>query len=91
VAYYITAVHFEGGTAAQHIAAVRWLNAAQGISNTSTVASMIAWIDSGNEAYVGGPTGRVRVAVVRPQGKAAYLRTFADSQWTDNLDNLPRY
>lgn len=91
MAYYITAVHFAGGNDHQHISTVRWLNASAGISNTSTVASMVEWLDKGNEAYVGGPTERVRVAVVRPQGRPAYLRTHADAQWTDNLLKLPQF
>lgn len=53
-----------------------------------TRESAIQRIDSGNEAFytVDRQTGkRVYVGVVRETGKAAYLRTYADGKWNDNL------
>jgi hypothetical protein len=53
-----------------------------------TKLSAIAHIDSKVDAFytVDKATGkRTYLGVVREQGKAAYLRTYADGQWTDNL------
>ena len=88
--YYITAVRMSGDTE-DHITSVRWLNAASGISKTSSVASMAAWLGKGNRAYVGGQGGRAEVLVVGPSGRVPYLRSQANGQWTDNLRRLPRY
>jgi hypothetical protein len=53
---------------------------------------VIASIDAGqNTFFVLDPyTGkRSEVAVVRPVGRDAYLRTHADGDWNDNLLSLP--
>lgn len=89
--HYVTAVHFSGGGAEQHIASVRWLNTSDGVSNTSTSEAMMAWLEKGNAAFVGGAEGRVQVGVVRPVAGRPYLRIHADGEWTDNLRNLPQY
>ena len=34
---------------------------------------------------------KVYVGVFREQGKAPYLRTYADGKWTNNLVNLPTF
>jgi len=52
---------------------------------------VIASIDAkSNTFYVIDPyTGkRADVGVVRPAGRAAYLRTYADGDWNDNLLSL---
>jgi hypothetical protein len=52
---------------------------------------VIASIDAGaNTFYVLDPrTGkRSDVGVVRPAGKAAYVRTYADGDWNNNLLSL---
>jgi len=52
---------------------------------------VIASIDAKeNSFYVLDPyTGkRSNVGVVRPAGRAAYLRTYADGDWNDNLLSL---
>ena len=52
---------------------------------------VIASIDAGtNTFYVEDPgTGkRSDVAIVRPTGRAPYLRTHADGLWNDNLLSL---
>jgi Protein of unknown function (DUF3892) len=88
---FITAVRLSGGDAERHIASVRWLNAATGVSKTSSVASMVKWLEQGHRAYVGGDTGRADVRVVRPAERAPYLRSQANGQWNDNLLRLPRF
>lgn len=88
--HYVTAVRFSGGETEDCITSVRWLNATDGVAGTSKVGAMVAWLDKGNALYVGGPKGHVRVGVVRPNGKAPYLRAYANKQWIDNLRELPR-
>jgi hypothetical protein len=56
-----------------------------------TREQVIASIDSGsNRFFVKDPyTGRRSdIAVVRPAGRAPYLRTRADADWNDNLLSL---
>ena len=54
---------------------------------TLTVEQIIVCIDSGSDSfYVQDYLGRrAMVGVVRPQGRRAHIRTYADSVWTDNL------
>ena len=54
---------------------------------------VIASIDAGtNTFYVRDPYSgkRSHVGVVRPLGRAPYLRTYADGIWNDNLLALPQ-
>ena len=54
---------------------------------------VIASIDAGeNTFFVIDPYNgkRSEVAVVRPSGRAPYLRTLADGDWNDNLLSLDR-
>ena len=53
-----------------------------------TRESAIQRIEAKTEAFytVDGTTGKkAYVGVVREQGKAPYLRTYADGKWNDNL------
>ncbi len=43
------------------------------------------------KAYVGTGANQVPVGVVRPQGGSAYLRTYADGQWNNNLLSLDTF
>ena len=54
---------------------------------TLTVDQIISRIDSGSDKfYVRDSAGRSAwVGVVRPAGRRAYIRTYADGVWTDNL------
>lgn len=89
--HYVTAVRFRGGETEDYITSVRWLNGTDGVAGTSAVAAMVDWLDKGNIACVGSPNGKVRIGVVRPQGKPTYLRAYANKQWVDNLCELPRF
>ncbi len=54
---------------------------------------VIASIDAGtNSFYVIDPRTfrRADVGVMRPAGRAPYLRTYADGDWNDNLLSLPQ-
>ena len=56
-----------------------------------TREQVIASIDAGtNTFYVRDPRTGLRsdVGVIRPAGRAAYLRTHADGDWNDNLLSL---
>ncbi len=58
-----------------------------------TREQVIASIDAGtNTFYVRDPYSgkRSEVGIVRPVGKAPYLRTYADGDWNDNLLALPQ-
>ena len=59
---------------------------------TWTREQVIMWIDtSAHTFYVrDGYGNRANIGVVRPTGVAAYLRTYADKTWTDNLLSLPQ-
>ncbi|TDP60642.1 DUF3892 domain-containing protein [Roseateles toxinivorans] len=57
-----------------------------------TVAQVVASIDAKtNTFFVQDPRSgkRANVGVVREAGKAPFIRTYADSVWTDNLLSLP--
>jgi hypothetical protein len=88
---YITEVHMSaGGSAHEHIASVRWRNPSSGATGENTRAQMIDWIEGGGVARVRDATGDdVAVGVVK--ATPAYIRTYADGIWTDNLLSLPRY
>ena len=58
-----------------------------------TREQVIASIDHGtNTFFVLDPgTGRrADIGVVRPDGRAPHLRTYADGEWNDNLLALPQ-
>lgn len=58
-----------------------------------TREQVIASIDAQtNTFYVIDPNNgyRSNVGVIRPEGRPAYLRTYADGDWNDNLLSLPQ-
>jgi hypothetical protein len=87
----VTAIHTSGNVVHDKIAEVAWLDTSTGQSGKSSVANMVEFLDKGNTAVVGGPERWVSIGVVRPAGRAPYLRTYADGDWTDNLLFLPKY
>jgi len=53
---------------------------------------MVEWIDAqGGRAYVRSSNTIAEVGVIKPQGRAPYLRTYADGEWNNNLLSLPRF
>ena len=86
---YITAIHMSGGKEHEHIAEVRWRNPENAETGASSRAVMVEWIDGGGSAKVSDGQTTVEVRVVR--GPPAYLRTYANGRWSDNLLALPRY
>lgn len=89
----ITHVRFADGVRDHpHISAVKWVDLQSGETNSSTKAVIVDWIDNKNgKAYVGTGASQVQVGTVHPSGAAAYLRTYADGQWTNNLVSLPEF
>lgn len=51
-------------------------------------ARAIVLIENGAEFWVVDNTWKQKIWVVNSWGKK-YLRSYKDSQWTNNLDNLP--
>lgn len=86
---YVTAIHLVGGQRHEHIAAIRWRNAATNQTGQSTRAVMVDWIRKGGDARVTDGVRSVQVGVVNVT--PPYIRTHADGIWTDNLLSLPRY
>jgi hypothetical protein len=86
----ITAVRLMGGTTHEHIVRLWWTG--DGASGDDSRADLVDRISSGRvSAYVMDRIGNfVEVAVVRPRFGPAYLRTYADGVYTDNLLALPR-
>jgi hypothetical protein len=80
-----------GGSAHEHITHVQWLDTDNGKTSRPTVALMVSYAEQGNALYVGGDDGWNAVQVVRPAGRAPYLRSVKDSTPTNNLLYLPRF
>lgn len=63
-----------------------WTDPQTGKRGNSSRADMIAFLDGKGHAYTKDAYGReAKLYVVRPTGRAAYVQTYADNQWTDNL------
>jgi Protein of unknown function (DUF3892) len=89
----ITAVKMQGGEDHDHIAAVKWRNTSTLAIGQSTTQAIIDWLgeSQANQAVVAHNGTWVYVRVMFVEGKALYLRTYADGQWQDNLLALPRF
>lgn len=88
----ITAIRLSGGTTHQHIVRLWWTNPSTSATGDNSRSETVSWIESKNgKAYVEDARGnRADVGVVKPAHGDKYLRTYADSVWTDNLLALPR-
>ena len=91
----ITARHMVGGQSHQHIADVQWQNTTTGKTAESSRATMVAWLDDKtkhNSAIVVDAQGKTsQVGTVHPANSSAYIRSYADGDWNDNLLALPEY
>lgn len=86
----ITAIHLVGGVQHEHIAEIRWRNAADSSTGASSTVTTVEWLRvPANSAYVASGGASVAVGVV--EASRPYIRTYADRVWTDNLLSLPRY
>lgn len=87
--------HMVGGERHEHIAEVKYVNGS-GQTKRATREAMVEWLDTSgaNKAIVRSQTNRslyAYVGTVHPQHLPAYIRTYADHEWTDNLLALPKY
>ena len=91
MAIQITHIKFSGSIAQhQSITHYKWRSSTG--TGESTKATMVAWVDDKkNTAHVGQGPFQVNVAAVHPTTGAAYLRTYADEQWSNNLLSLPTF
>lgn len=69
----------------------KWVGREDGGTGSSTKANLVAWVDNNNVAVVGSGVQQVRVGSVHPERSPAYLRTYADKTWTNNLLSLPTF
>jgi len=87
--------HMVGGQLHEHIAEVRYKDE-RGAIRVASREQMVTWLDASNinQAIVKSitnPAFFVYVGTVHPQHGPAYIRTYADKKWTDNLLALPEY
>ena len=75
----------------EHITDYRWTVRESGEQGQSDKATLVAWVDAGNLAYVEVGGSRVQVGVVKRAGTPWFLRTYANETYTDNLLSLPRF
>ena len=91
----IIARHMAGGQDHQHIAEVQWRNTAAKEAGKSSRATMVAWLDNktaNHSAIVVDAKGETsQVGTVHPTNSAAYIRSYRDKVWNDNLLALPTY
>lgn len=81
-----------GGYAHEHITDLKWINEADGNTDSSTKAAIVDWIENKNgSAHVGNGVNKAQVGVVDPAQGPKYLRTYADGKWNNNLLALPRF
>lgn len=84
---YVTAVHMEGGSRHEHIAAVRWTDPSDRKTGESSREQMVQFINGGGDVRVTDGRNTVSVGVFEHK----WIRTHADGKWSDNLLALPRY
>jgi hypothetical protein len=86
----ITHVRFHGYRKHEDIAVYKW-RLDTGESGESDRASMLAWLEQGNDAVVAADGAWAAVGVVRVAGQQPFLCTHVNGQWTDALLNLPMF
>ncbi|WP_062135500.1 DUF3892 domain-containing protein [Demequina aestuarii] len=92
MAIEITHVGFgQVGRTESAIIRYRWKSLEDNATGDNDKPSMVKWVDERGVAYVGSGANRVSVGTVHPSGAEAYLRTYADGAWTNNLLSLPTF
>ncbi|MBX3195987.1 MAG: DUF3892 domain-containing protein [Microbacteriaceae bacterium] len=86
----LTHVRFHGYHRNEDVAIYRW-QLDSGERGESDRASLIAWMEQGNEIVVPVDGAWHQVGVVRMAGAEPYLCTHHDGQWTDGLLRLPMF
>lgn len=87
--------HMVGGERHEHIAEVKYVNKDGNVREVSR-ETIVAWLDESkdNQAIVRARedhTKYVYVGTVHPDHAPAFIRTYANGKWTDNLLSLPEY
>lgn len=67
----------------------RWLDERTNETGILDRASVVAWVERGNRAYVRDTSGTVDCYVNTSRAGIKFLQTRADNRWTDNLLSLP--
>ncbi|MCU1621288.1 MAG: hypothetical protein JWL79_133 [Frankiales bacterium] len=81
-----------GGSHHQHITDLKWVSDSNGETNQITRAELVDWIDNkGGVAHTGSGTTYAKVHTVHPANGVAYVQTYADGQWGNNLLSLPSF
>ena len=86
----ITHVRFHGYRKNEDIAIYKW-RLDTGEQGESDRASMIAWMDQGNDMVVAVAGAWQPVGIVRIAGAAPFLCAHLNGQWTDGLLQLPMF
>ena len=86
----ITHVRFHGYRKNEDIAIYKW-RLDTGEQGESDRASMITWMDQGNDMVIQVAGAWQPVAIVRVEGAVPYLRAHLNGQWTDGLLELPMF
>ena len=85
-------VRLSGFNSHENITHFQWIEEESSQTGSNSKASMVEWIDvQGGRAYVGPSHAKAEVGVIKPEGRAPYLRTYADGEWNNNLLSLPRF
>lgn len=93
MAIEITHVRFGSTTKTEdEIVSYKWKSLNDGDVGQSDKATLVDWIDNkSGTAYVGSGAQRVHVGTIHPDRGQAYLRTYADGKWTNNLVALDTF
>ncbi|HEV7741356.1 MAG TPA: DUF3892 domain-containing protein [Pseudolysinimonas sp.] len=86
----ITHVRFHGYRKNEDIAVYKW-RLDTGEQGESDRASMIAWMQQGNDMIVAVAGAWQPVGVVQVEGQAPFLCAHSNGQWTDGLLQLPMF
>ncbi|HEX3679938.1 MAG TPA: DUF3892 domain-containing protein [Galbitalea sp.] len=91
----IVARHMAGGQDHQHVAEVEWINITSNKTGKSSRDTMVAWLDDKTANHsaivVDAKEETSHVGTVHPTNSAAYIRSYKDKVWNDNLLALPTY
>ena len=87
--------HMVGGSGHEHIAEVQWRNTTTSEIGKASRETMVAWLDDktkSNQAIVIGKDGKTSwIGTVHPAYGPAFIRSYADGDWNNNLLALDTY
>lgn len=76
-----------------HITDLKWRELGTASTGQNTRQEIVDWLDNqGGRAVVSPGPNQSEVGTVDPgNGRAKFLRTYADGQWNNNLLSLPTF